>query len=61
MQTAPTWTIYLQIKDEREIIPNTCFSGEPGIYMPEFGVRSESTYSGAQASLRSLAVFKASW
>jgi Xaa-Pro aminopeptidase len=31
----------LEIKDEREIIPNTCFSVEPGIYMPEFGVRSE--------------------
>ena len=27
--------------DEREIIPNTCFSIEPGIYLPEFGVRSE--------------------
>jgi Xaa-Pro dipeptidase len=31
----------LEIRDEREIIPNTCFSVEPGIYMPEFGVRSE--------------------
>jgi len=32
----------LDIKDECEIIPNTCFSVEPGgIYMPEFGVRSE--------------------
>jgi Xaa-Pro dipeptidase len=31
----------LEIKDEREIIANTCFSVEPGIYMPEFGVRSE--------------------
>ena len=31
----------LEIKDEREIIPNTCFSLEPGIYLPEFGVRSE--------------------
>jgi Xaa-Pro aminopeptidase len=31
----------LEIKDEREIIPNSCFSVEPGIYMPEFGVRSE--------------------
>jgi len=27
--------------DEREIIPNTCFSIEPGIYLPEFGLRSE--------------------
>jgi Xaa-Pro dipeptidase len=32
----------LETKDEREIIPNTCFSIEPGIYFPgEFGVRSE--------------------
>jgi len=27
--------------DDREIIPGTCFSIEPGIYLPEFGVRSE--------------------
>jgi Xaa-Pro aminopeptidase len=31
----------LETKDEREIIPNSCFSIEPGIYLPEFGVRSE--------------------
>jgi Xaa-Pro dipeptidase len=31
----------LETKDEREIIPFTCFSIEPGIYLPEFGVRSE--------------------
>ena len=28
-------------KDEREVIANTCFSIEPGIYMTEFGLRSE--------------------
>ncbi len=27
--------------DERMILPNTCFSVEPGIYLPEFGIRSE--------------------
>ena len=27
--------------DERELIPNTCFSIEPGIYLPEFGLRSD--------------------
>jgi Xaa-Pro dipeptidase len=27
--------------DARRILPNTCFSVEPGIYLPEFGVRSE--------------------
>lgn len=31
----------LEIHDERQILPNTCFSVEPGIYFPEFGVRSE--------------------
>ena len=31
----------LETKDEREILPNTCFSIEPGVYLPEFGVRSE--------------------
>jgi Xaa-Pro aminopeptidase len=31
----------VEVKDEREIIPNSLFSIEPGIYLPEFGVRSE--------------------
>lgn len=32
----------LEMHDERVILPNTCFSVEPGIYFPgEFGVRSE--------------------
>jgi Xaa-Pro aminopeptidase len=31
----------LETHDERRILPNTCFSVEPGIYLPEFGVRSE--------------------
>jgi Xaa-Pro aminopeptidase len=31
----------LETHDVREIIPNSCFSIEPGIYLPEFGVRSE--------------------
>ncbi len=31
----------LEIHDERLVLPNTCFSVEPGIYLPEFGVRSE--------------------
>jgi len=31
----------LEIHDERKILPNSCFSIEPGIYLPEFGVRSE--------------------
>ena len=31
----------LETHDERKIISWTCFSVEPGIYLPEFGVRSE--------------------
>ena len=31
----------LEIHDERQVLPNTCFSIEPGIYLPEFGVRAE--------------------
>ncbi len=31
----------LETQDVRRIIPRTCFSIEPGIYLPEFGVRSE--------------------
>jgi Xaa-Pro dipeptidase len=31
----------LEVRDERPIIPRTCFSIEPGIYLPEFGIRSE--------------------
>ena len=31
----------LETHDERNVIPWTCFSVEPGIYLPEFGVRSE--------------------
>jgi Xaa-Pro dipeptidase len=31
----------VETKDDRQILPNSCFSVEPGIYLPEFGVRSE--------------------
>jgi len=31
----------LEIHDERQILANSCFSIEPGIYLPDFGVRSE--------------------
>ena len=31
----------LETHDDRRILPHTCFSVEPGIYLPEFGVRSE--------------------
>jgi Xaa-Pro dipeptidase len=31
----------LETHDERSVIPWTCFSVEPGIYLPEFGIRLE--------------------
>ncbi len=31
----------LETHDERKVIAGTCFSIEPGIYLPEFGIRSE--------------------
>lgn len=31
----------LETHEERLVMPRTCFSIEPGIYLPEFGVRSE--------------------
>jgi Xaa-Pro aminopeptidase len=31
----------METRDDRKIVARTCFSIEPGIYMPEFGIRSE--------------------
>ncbi|HET9315941.1 MAG TPA: M24 family metallopeptidase [Vicinamibacteria bacterium] len=31
----------LETRDQRRIVPGCCFSIEPGVYLPEFGVRSE--------------------
>ena len=31
----------LETRDERALIPGVCFSIEPGIYLPKFGVRTE--------------------
>jgi Xaa-Pro dipeptidase len=31
----------LETREDRLVLPRTCFSIEPGIYQPEFGVRSE--------------------
>jgi Xaa-Pro dipeptidase len=31
----------LETRDIRLVLPHTCFSIEPGIYLPEFGIRSE--------------------
>lgn len=32
---------HLETIEDRSVMPGTCFSVEPGIYLPEFGVRSE--------------------
>lgn len=31
----------LETREDRRVLPRTCFSIEPGIYLPEFGVRLE--------------------
>jgi len=41
-----------ETRDTRQIIPHTCFSIEPGIYLPEFGVRSEVNVFVEEASAR---------
>src|SRR6202034_3613903 len=39
----------LESHDERRVIAHTCFSIEPGIYLPDFGIRSEvNVYVGAE-------------
>jgi len=41
----------LETHDERRVIPRTCFSIEPGVYLPEFGIRSEvNMYVGESAA-----------
>jgi hypothetical protein len=37
----------LETRDQRTIIPGVCFSIEPGIYLPEFGVRRDLRCPGA--------------
>ncbi len=37
----------LETHDDRRLLPHTCFSIEPGVYLPEFGIRSEvNVYMG---------------
>lgn len=36
--------------DERQVIPGTCFSVEPGVYLPDFGIRSEVNVYRARSS-----------
>jgi Xaa-Pro dipeptidase len=42
----------LETHDERRIIPRTCFSIEPGVYLPEFGIRSEVNVYVGEAEAR---------
>ncbi len=42
----------LETREERRVLPRTCFSIEPGIYLPEFGVRSEvNVYVDAKGAI----------
>jgi Xaa-Pro aminopeptidase len=42
----------LETHDERAIIQRTCFSIEPGVYLPEFGIRSEvNVYVGEEGAM----------
>ncbi|MCS7025914.1 MAG: M24 family metallopeptidase [Bryobacteraceae bacterium] len=42
----------LESHDTRQIIPGLCFSIEPGIYLPEFGIRSEvNVYVGEREAV----------
>lgn len=42
----------LETHDERKVIPSTCFSVEPGIYLPEFGVRLEVDVFASESGAR---------
>ena len=42
----------LETRDARRILPGTCFSVEPGIYLPRFGVRSEVNVYAGEGSAR---------
>jgi Xaa-Pro dipeptidase len=42
----------LETHDDRKVIPWTCFSVEPGIYLPTFGVRSEVNVFVGEAEAR---------
>jgi len=38
----------LETHDTRRLVPHTCFSVEPGIYLPTFGIRSEVNVYAAE-------------
>jgi len=42
----------LETRDDRPVVPHTCFSIEPGIYLEEFGIRSEVNVYVAERQAR---------
>jgi Xaa-Pro dipeptidase len=42
----------LETHDERLILPDTCFSVEPGVYLDSFGIRSEVNMITSKAEAR---------
>jgi Xaa-Pro aminopeptidase len=42
----------LETHDERRVVPGTCFSIEPGVYLPDFGIRSEVNVYVGQGEAR---------
>jgi Xaa-Pro aminopeptidase len=42
----------LETHDERRVVPWTCFSVEPGVYLEDFGVRSEVNVFVGEAEAR---------
>ncbi len=42
----------LETHDDRRVIARTCFSVEPGVYLPEFGIRSEVNVYVGESSAR---------
>jgi Xaa-Pro aminopeptidase len=52
----------LETRDSRHLIPGTCTSIEPGIYLPEFGIRSEvNVYIGEREARVTGAIQKEIW
>jgi Xaa-Pro aminopeptidase len=42
----------LETRDDRRIVPHSCYSVEPGIYLREFGIRSEVNVYVADRNVR---------
>ena len=51
----------LETHDERRVSPCTCFSIEPGIYLKDFGIRSEVNMFVGETRRASPAKYRKSW